>query len=65
MTKIGLGEFLEDTTRIGGTSNKSGSTAGGLVLTAGLPVGRGLTKTAATDLGLMEGTPVGSGVIDA
>ncbi|CCA71253.1 related to ribitol kinase [Serendipita indica DSM 11827] len=38
---------------------------GNLVLTAGLPVGRGLTKEAAERLGLVEGTPVGSGVIDA
>lgn len=35
------------------------------LLTAGLPVGRGLTAKAARELGLIEGTPVGSGVIDA
>lgn len=35
------------------------------LLTAGLPVGRGLTAQAAEELGLLEGTPVGSGVIDA
>ena len=35
------------------------------LLTAGLPVGRGLTVKAAEELGLLEGTPVGSGVIDA
>ncbi|CAK5262634.1 unnamed protein product [Mycena citricolor] len=35
------------------------------VLTAGMPVGKGLSKQAAQDLGLLEGTPVGSGVIDA
>jgi ribulose kinase len=34
-------------------------------LTAGQPVGNGLTKQAAEDLGLVEGTPVGSAVIDA
>ena len=37
----------------------------GLVLTAGLPIGAGLNKQAANDLGLFEGTPVGSAVIDA
>lgn len=37
----------------------------GLVLTAGQPIGRGLTKEAAEELGLVEGTPVGSAVIDA
>jgi ribulose kinase len=36
-----------------------------LVLTAGMPVGKGLTKSAAEMLGLVEGTPVGSAVIDA
>jgi ribulose kinase len=36
-----------------------------LVLTAGMPVGRGLTKWAAEKLGLVEGTAVGSAVIDA
>lgn len=66
LSQIGLGEFAEDTTRIGGTSNiVEGQPTGGVVLTAGLPVGRGLTKQAAHDLGLMEGTPAGSGVIDA
>lgn len=35
------------------------------VLTAGQPVGSGLTALAASELGLMEGTPVGSAVIDA
>ena len=37
----------------------------GDVLTAGVPVGKGLSKQAAAELGLLEGTPVGSGVIDA
>lgn len=36
-----------------------------MVLTAGLPVGRGLSEKAAEELGLVVGTPVGSGVIDA
>ena len=35
------------------------------VLTAGEPVGEGLSKTAAAELGLTQGMPVGSGVIDA
>lgn len=38
---------------------------GGDILTAGLPVGKGLSKKSADELGLLEGTPVGSAVIDA
>ena len=34
-------------------------------LIAGLPVGEGLSKKAAEELGLVEGTPVGSAIIDA
>ena len=34
-------------------------------LIAGIPVGEGLTKVAAEELGLTEGTPVGSAIIDA
>ena len=34
-------------------------------LIAGLPVGEGLSKEAAEELGLVEGTPVGSAIIDA
>ena len=45
---------------LGGIPGKNG-----LVLTAGQPVGGGLSKEAASDLGLKEGTAVGSGVIDA
>ncbi|KZT12662.1 Pentulose kinase [Laetiporus sulphureus 93-53] len=56
--KIGLGEFVEnDFVQIGKKERE--------VLTAGLPVGKGLSKKAAAELGLVEGTPVGSGVIDA
>lgn len=46
--------------QIGGTPGENG-----LILTAGQPVGQGLTAEAANDLGLREGTPVGSAVIDA
>jgi ribulose kinase len=35
------------------------------VLAAGVPVGQGLSKQAAEELGLVEGTAVGSGLIDA
>ena len=35
------------------------------VLYAGMPVGQGLTKKAAEEMGLVEGTPVGSAIIDA
>ena len=34
-------------------------------MTAGQPVGKGLSAKAAEQLGLLEGTAVGSGVIDA
>jgi len=47
--------------QLGGVLGQNGS----LVLTAGMPVGRGLSKQAAERLGLAIGTPVGSGVIDA
>lgn len=50
----------DDFTQLGGQPGKNG-----LILTAGQPVGKGLSKTAAEDLGLNEGTAVGSGVIDA
>ncbi|KAF9464283.1 FGGY family of carbohydrate kinase [Collybia nuda] len=56
--KIGLGQLV-----IGGYEQIGA--ANGNVLTAGLPVGRGLSKVAAGELGLVEGTPVGSGLIDA
>ena len=35
------------------------------VLYAGMPVGEGLSKNAADEMGLVEGTPVGSAIIDA
>ncbi|RXK34702.1 ribitol kinase [Tremella mesenterica] len=59
--KIGLDSMVEnDFEQLGGIPGKNG-----LVLTAGQPVGKGLSKEAAQDLGLEEGCAVGSGVIDA
>ena len=61
LTTVGLGEMAADKFKqLGGVPGD-----GGLVLTAGQPVGTGLSKQAAEDLGLVEGTAVGSGVIDA
>ncbi|CAO1638959.1 unnamed protein product [Sympodiomycopsis kandeliae] len=58
---IGLGSLGErDYAQLGGIPGKNG-----LVLTAGQPVGQGLTVEAAADLGLAPGTAVGSGLIDA
>jgi ribulose kinase len=57
--RIGLGEFVDDGYRQLGAMQKEH------VLNAGMPVGRGLSREAAEELGLLEGTPVGSGVIDA
>ncbi|KAF8836167.1 hypothetical protein BDN67DRAFT_1014905 [Paxillus ammoniavirescens] len=39
--------------------------AKGRVKAAGIPIGQGLTEDAAKDLGLLKGTAVGSGLIDA
>ncbi|KAG6840636.1 hypothetical protein C0991_005401 [Blastosporella zonata] len=55
---IGLGEIGK------GGYKQIGAEANNL-LTAGRPVGKGLSKKAAQELGLEEGTPVGSGLIDA
>lgn len=58
---IGLGSLADtDYAQLGGIPGKNG-----LVLTAGQPVGQGLTAQAAADLGLAPGTAVGSGLIDA
>ncbi|KAI0786483.1 Pentulose kinase [Abortiporus biennis] len=56
--KIGLQEFVQNHYKqLGGVD--------GDILTAGAPVGNGISKRAAEELGLLEGTPVGSAVIDA
>jgi len=46
--------------QVGGQPGKNG-----LIMTAGQPVGTGLTERAAKEFGLLPGTPVGSAVIDA
>lgn len=59
---IGLGCLKEERfQRLGGIVGEDGNK----VLYAGDPVGQGLTKQAAEELGLEPGTPVGSAVIDA
>lgn len=56
--EIGLGQLMvNECAQIGA--------AKGNVLTAGLPVGKGLSQRAAEEFGLVVGTPVGSGLIDA
>ncbi|GAA5994564.1 FGGY-family carbohydrate kinase [Rhodotorula paludigena] len=60
-SQIGLDDFVKnDFIQVGGVPGKNG-----LILTAGQPVGQGLSKKAAEELGLKEGTAVGSAVIDA
>ncbi|PWN88960.1 Pentulose kinase [Acaromyces ingoldii] len=59
--KIGLEDMVaNDFEQLGGIPGRNG-----IVLTAGQPVGTGLSAQAAKDLGLAQGTPVGSGLIDA
>jgi ribulose kinase len=56
---IGLGELVDrEYCPIGGRKQED-------VLCAGMPVGEGLSKKAAEEMGLAEGTPVGSAIIDA
>ncbi|KAH9040591.1 Pentulose kinase [Lactarius hengduanensis] len=55
MSQIGLDSFVQNEFVALGTD----------VMTAGQPVGGGLTERASEELGLEPGTPVGSGVIDA
>lgn len=59
--KIGLGELAKDDFKqLGGIPGRNG-----IVLTAGQPVGEGLSERAAKEFGLEPGTPVGSALIDA
>ncbi|KAI6151693.1 hypothetical protein BKA82DRAFT_15798 [Pisolithus tinctorius] len=58
-TSIGLEELVD-----GGEWRQIGG-AKGRIQAAGTPVGKGLTRKAADELGLKEGTAVGSGLIDA
>ncbi|TDL29142.1 Pentulose kinase [Rickenella mellea] len=58
--QIGLGDFAKDGYALIGAERGPKD-----VLTAGLPVSEGLSEEAARELGLIPGTPVGSGVIDA
>lgn len=53
-------QVTSDFKQVGGIPGTSG-----LILTAGQPVGKGLSTQAASELGLLEGTAVGSAVIDA
>lgn len=59
--QIGLGELVKDDFKqLGGVPGRNG-----IVLTAGQPVGDGLTAEVAAELGLLPGTAVGSALIDA
>ncbi len=59
--QIGLGELVKDDFKqLGGVPGRNG-----MVLTAGQPVGQGLTAEVAAELGLKQGTAVGSALIDA
>lgn len=65
--QIGLGEFVKNNyAQLGPVKdNTKKSRKKTDTLTAGLPVGKGLSDKAAKELGLLAGTPVGSAVIDA
>jgi len=57
--QIGLQELYErEYAQIGAKTTRE-------ILVAGMPVGKGLSKSAAKELGLVEGTAVGSALIDA
>jgi D-ribulokinase len=53
--RIGLGDLASD----------NRAKIGQEIVAAGTPLGVGLTRSAARDLGLLEGTPVGASLIDA
>src|ERR1035441_88609 len=53
--RIGLGDLASD----------SCAKIGNEIVAPGTPLGVGLTKSAARDFGLLEGTPVGASLIDA
>jgi D-ribulokinase len=53
--RIGLGDLASD----------SYAKIGNEIVAPGTPLGTGLTKSAAHDFGLLEGTPVGASLIDA
>ena len=53
--RVGLGDLASD----------QYAKIGNEIVAPGTPLGRGLTESAARDLGLLEGTPVGASLIDA
>jgi D-ribulokinase len=53
--RVGLGDLASD----------SYAKIGNEIVAPGIPLGAGLTKSAAHDFGLLEGTPVGASLIDA
>ena len=53
--RIGLGDLASDDC----------AKIGNVIVAPGTPLGTGLTKSAAQDFGLLEGTPVGASLIDA
>ncbi|WFD31309.1 hypothetical protein MSPP1_002343 [Malassezia sp. CBS 17886] len=63
LEQIGLGALAGADGRYAALGGIPG--AGGLVLTGGMPVGAGLSETAARELGLLPHTPVASALIDA
>ena len=60
LEQVGLGCLAPDYAQLGGVPGRHG-----LVLTAGMPDGAGLSEAAASDLGLRPHTPVASALIDA